>query len=124
MGRMTRRDFIRGVVAAGSAGALSAIGSKAPAQPKGLTLRAMSYPYPVTNAIRDMLPMYDEKTKKWSYSTGEGRKLDRARFEEWKTNFYKFEGFNTANGWPTRKTLEAMGLKKVADVMQGKGKLG
>jgi aldehyde:ferredoxin oxidoreductase len=68
--------------------------------------------------------MYDAKTQKWSYSTGEGRKLDRARFEEWKTKFYEFEGFNTTNGWPTRKTLEGMGLKKVADIMQSKGKLG
>jgi hypothetical protein len=43
--------------------------------------------------------------------------------KEWKTRFYAFEGFNTANGWPTRKTLEDMGLKKVADVMQSKNRL-
>lgn len=73
---------------------------------------------------RDLLPMYDDKTQKWSYSTAEGRKLDRARFEEWKTKFYSFEGLNPTNGWPTRKTLEGMGLKKAADVMQNKGKLG
>jgi aldehyde:ferredoxin oxidoreductase len=71
-----------------------------------------------------LLPMYDDKTKKWSYSDGKGRKLDRAKVEEWKTRFYDFEGFNTANGWPTRKTLEGIGLKKVADVMQSKGRLG
>lgn len=72
----------------------------------------------------ELLPMYDDKTKKWSYDTGAGRKLDRAKFEEWKTRFYDFEGFNTVNGWPTRKTLEDMGLKKVADVMQSKDRLG
>ena len=72
----------------------------------------------------EVLPMYDDKTKKWSYSAGSGRKLDRAKVEEWKTKFYAFEGFNTTNGWPTRKTLEDMGLKKVADVMQSKDKLG
>jgi aldehyde:ferredoxin oxidoreductase len=72
----------------------------------------------------ELLPMYDYKIKKWSYATGEGRKLDRAKFEEWKTKFYDFEGFNTTNGWPTRKTLEGMGLKKVADVMQSKDRLG
>jgi len=71
-----------------------------------------------------VLPMYDEKTETWSYSTGAKRTLDRAKFEEWKTRFYAFEGFNTANGWPTRKTLETLGLNKVADVMQNKGKLG
>jgi aldehyde:ferredoxin oxidoreductase len=71
-----------------------------------------------------LLPMYDDKAKKWSFSTGEGRKLDRTKFEEWKTRFYAFEGFNTASGWPTRKTLESMGLKKAADVMQSKSRLG
>ncbi len=60
----------------------------------------------------EVLPMYDDKTKKWSYSAGSGRKLDRAKVEEWKTRFYEFEGFNTANGWPTRKTLEKHGLKE------------
>ncbi len=72
----------------------------------------------------DMMPMYDEKTRQWSYSAGEGRRLDRAKVEEWKTRFYEFEGFSTANGWPTRKTLEDMDLKKVADCMQGKNRLG
>ena len=75
-------------------------------------------------AAGDLLPMYDSGKRKWSYATGEGRKLDRKRFEEWKTKFYAFEGFNTANGWPTRKTLEDLGLKSVAGVMQGKGRLG
>jgi aldehyde:ferredoxin oxidoreductase len=72
----------------------------------------------------ETLPMYDQKTQKWSFSRSSGRKLDRARVEEWKTKFYDFEGFNTANGWPTRKTLEDMGLKKVADCMQEKNRLG
>ena len=72
----------------------------------------------------ETLPMYDDKTQKWSYSKTSGRKLDRARVEEWKTKFYDFEGFNTANGWPTRKTLEDMNLKKVADCMQSKNRLG
>jgi len=71
-----------------------------------------------------LLPMYDEKTQKWSYATGAGRTLDRAKFEEWKTRFYALEGFNTSSGWPTRKTLDDLGLKKVADVMQNKGRLG
>ncbi|MEJ2110626.1 MAG: aldehyde ferredoxin oxidoreductase C-terminal domain-containing protein, partial [Acidobacteriota bacterium] len=76
------------------------------------------------NSRGEMLPMYDSKTKEWSYSTGEGRKLDRTKVEEWKTMFYEFEGFSTANGWPTRKTLDDMGLKKVADCMQKINRLG
>jgi ABC-type glycerol-3-phosphate transport system substrate-binding protein len=62
MARMTRRDFIRGVVVAGSVGALTASGSKAPAQTRGVTLRALVYPYPVTKAIRDLLPEYEKQT--------------------------------------------------------------
>jgi ABC-type glycerol-3-phosphate transport system substrate-binding protein len=62
MARMTRRDFIRGVLVAGSVGALSAAGSKAPAQMKGVTLRALVYPYPPTKAIRDLLPEYEKQT--------------------------------------------------------------
>jgi len=38
--------------------------------------------------------------------------------------FYDFEGWNTANGWPKRGTLEGMGLKNVADTLESKGRLG
>ena len=71
-----------------------------------------------------LLPMFNDKAGKWEYATGAGRTLDRAKVEEWKTKFYDFEGFNTQNGWPTRKTLDDLGLKKVADLMQSKGRLG
>jgi multiple sugar transport system substrate-binding protein len=62
MARMTRRDFIRGVAAVGGLGALAATTSKASAQTRGVTLRALVYPYPVTKAIRDMLPDYEKQT--------------------------------------------------------------
>ena len=61
---------------------------------------------------------------KWVYDQGSGRKHDRAKFEDFKTRFYKFEGWNPDNSYPTRATLEKMGMKNVADVMQSKGKLG
>jgi aldehyde:ferredoxin oxidoreductase len=61
---------------------------------------------------------------KWKYDSGRGRKLDRAKVEDFKTRFYKFEGYNPENGYPTRATLEKMNLKKVADLLQSKGKLG
>ena len=69
-----------------------------------------------------LLPMHQDG--KWSYSDGKGRVLDRAKVEEWKTKFYELEGFNTASGWPKRSTLEGLGLKKVADTLQSKNKLG
>ncbi len=62
MRRMTRRDFIRGMVGAGGVAALSAIGTKAPAQSRGVTLRALMYPYPITKAIRTMIPEYEKQT--------------------------------------------------------------
>jgi aldehyde:ferredoxin oxidoreductase len=60
----------------------------------------------------------------WKYDGGRGRKLDRDKVEDFKTRFYKFEGYNTENGFPTRATLEKMNLKKVADLLQSKSKLG
>ena len=61
---------------------------------------------------------------KWNYGSGAGRRLDRDKVEDFKTKFYKFEGFNPDNGYPTRDTLETMNLKKVADMLESKGKLG
>lgn len=49
---------------------------------------------------------------------------DDAGVELFKTNFYKLEGWDVNNGWPTRKTLEDLSLKKVADTLASKSKLG
>ncbi len=68
------------------------------------------------------MPMYIDG--KWVYANGRGRKLDRAKTEEFKTKFYEFEGYNPENGYPTRETLEKMKLKKVADLLESKNKLG
>jgi aldehyde:ferredoxin oxidoreductase len=61
---------------------------------------------------------------KWTYDKGVGRTVDRAKVEDFKTRFYKFEGYNAENGYPTRATLEKMNLPKVADLLQKKGRLG
>jgi aldehyde:ferredoxin oxidoreductase len=47
-----------------------------------------------------------------------------AKVEDFKTRFYKFEGYNLENGYPTRETLEKMNLKKVADTLDKKDRLG
>lgn len=62
MAQMTRRDFMRGLAVAAGATALSAVATKAPAQSRGITLRALMYPYPVTKAIRIMVPEYEKAT--------------------------------------------------------------
>ena len=69
-----------------------------------------------------MMPMVIDG--KWTYDRGIGRKLDREKVEDFKTRFYKFEGYNPDNGYPTRNTLEKIGLNKVADLLQKKGRLG
>jgi aldehyde:ferredoxin oxidoreductase len=61
---------------------------------------------------------------KWEYANGRGRVFDRDKFEDFKSRFYKFEGWNPDNSYPTRDTLEKMGMRNVADVLQSKGKLG
>ena len=53
-----------------------------------------------------------------------GRALDKAKHDEFKTLYYQVEGWDTKTGRPTRKGLEDIGLKDVADVLEEKGKLG
>ncbi|MDR0842691.1 MAG: hypothetical protein LBP68_04640 [Acidobacteriota bacterium] len=67
-------------------------------------------------------PVYQDGT--WSFENQNDLYLDRDGVELFKTNFYALEGWDTSNGWPTRKTLESVGLGKVADVMAGKNRLG
>jgi aldehyde:ferredoxin oxidoreductase len=68
------------------------------------------------------LPVY--KNGKWTSARLTNMYLDKSGVEQWKTNFYKVEGWDTESGWPTRKTLEGLGLKKVADTLEKAGKLG
>ena len=60
----------------------------------------------------------------WTYVNVKGRKIERDKFEDWKTLYYQLEGWDVKTGWPTRSTLEALGLKKVADELESKGTLG
>ena len=70
-----------------------------------------------------MWPCRDESGE-WSYTDLMGRAMDKARFEEWKTIFYRLEGWDPRSGWPTRSGLEALGLGHVADALQAAGRLG
>jgi aldehyde:ferredoxin oxidoreductase len=67
-------------------------------------------------------PVYE--AGKWSWQPLADMYLDEAGVELFKTNFYKLEGWGIDTGWPTRRTLEGLGLKKVADVLGDKGRLG
>jgi len=80
------------------------------------------YVYTVPTKEPYYLPVHENGA--WSYSPCLGRILDKTKFEEWKTKFYEFEGWNTASGWPKRSTLESIGLRTVADVLQKNDRLG
>jgi len=68
------------------------------------------------------VPVYDGS--RWSWVPGTDMYLDESGVEQWKTAFYTLEGWDPKTGYPTRKTLESLGLKHVADILQGKGRLG
>ena len=68
------------------------------------------------------IPVYDGK--KWDWVDCSDLYLDEEGVEKWKTAFYNFEGWDSQNGYPTRETLEKLGLSQVADVLAANGKLG
>jgi len=67
-------------------------------------------------------PIY--QNGEWSFEGQSDLYLDRDGVEEFKTHYYTLEGWDTSNGWPTRKSLEGLGLGKIADVMAAKNRLG
>lgn len=73
-------------------------------------------------AVPKLLPVY--KDGEWRFDPLADMFLDRDGVETFKTNFYDFEGWDTSTGWPSRSTLEGLGLKKVADELQNRGRLG
>ncbi len=62
------------------------------------------------------------KNGKWAYINTCGRYIDREKFEEFKTKYYKLEGWDPSTGWPMRRTLESLGLGYVADELGREGK--
>jgi aldehyde:ferredoxin oxidoreductase len=68
------------------------------------------------------MAVYDGKA--WSLQNNSDLFLDKAAFEEWKTKFYALVGLSTKTGQPTRATLEALGMKTVADGLAAAGRLG
>lgn len=76
----------------------------------------------------ELFPFYmwpcRDKNGDWKYTDLMGRSLDKEKFEEWKTIFYRLEGWDTKTGWPKRSTLERMDLKFVADALHTAQRLG
>jgi aldehyde:ferredoxin oxidoreductase len=74
------------------------------------------------NSVSGGVPVYDGS--KWNWAPGNDMFLDERGVEHWKTAFYNFEGWDIKTGYPTRKTLEDLGLKNVAEVLETRKKVG
>lgn len=81
-------------------------------------------PYVYKRSLEPSAYMPGMEDGKWKYINVEGRYLDKKKFDEWKTLYYEFEGWDPQTGWPTRKTLEFLDLKEVADELEEKGRVG
>ena len=85
-------------------------------------VRFAEYIYTVPSEGEYLLP--GRENGEWDYIDAGGRTIDKEKFEEFKTRFYTLEGWDTDTGYPTRSTLESLGLDHVADALDQKGKLG
>jgi aldehyde:ferredoxin oxidoreductase len=59
----------------------------------------------------------------WEWNNCRELYLEDKGVEQWKTSFYKVEGWDQQTGCPKRKTLEDLGMKQVADALEAKNKL-
>lgn len=80
------------------------------------------YVYDVPTSAPYTLPVYENG--EWRYDFCLGRKLDRKKFEDWKSRYYEFEGWDPKTGWPKKETLTKLGLDDVATELAAAGKLG
>lgn len=64
------------------------------------------------------------KDGKWEYIDTVGRKIDKEKFEGFKTSFYQLQGWDSDSGYPTRSTLESLDLAQVADELEKNDTLG
>jgi aldehyde:ferredoxin oxidoreductase len=68
------------------------------------------------------IPLFDGK--KWDWTDCGELYLDEDGVERWKTAFYSLEGWDAKSGYPKRATLEKLGLRHVADVLESRDRLG
>ena len=82
------------------------------------------YDTPSPNAGVQDIYMPGLENGKWRYLNTSPRKIDRDKFEEFKTRFYKLQGWEISTGYPMESTLKSQGLDFVADELKENGKLG
>ena len=73
-----------------------------------------------------LLNILKEKSIKYSNvdSIIQNYKALEDKFDEFKTRFYKLQGWDTTSGYPTRDTLKSLDLSYVAEELEKHGKLG
>jgi len=82
-------------------------------------------PYPGLEGIPFMpYTLPGRENGEWKYINTNHRCVDRERFEAFKTLFYRLEGWDPDTGYPTRVTLEGLGLEEAADRLEASGRLG
>ena len=74
------------------------------------------------HGLKSYMPGFEDG--KWDYHNYANRTLDRDKFDEFKTRFYKLQGWDAATGYPTGETLESLGLGYVAAELEQNHKLG
>ena len=67
-------------------------------------------------------PIYDGS--KWDWKDCRELYLTREGVDQWKTHFYNIEEWDKDTGYPKRQTLEDLGMKHVADLLQANNRLG
>jgi aldehyde:ferredoxin oxidoreductase len=50
--------------------------------------------------------------------------ISKKGVEIFKTHYYTIEGWDIEHGWPTKKTMEELGLNRMLKVMNSSGKVG
>jgi len=68
--------------------------------------------------------MPGKENGRWDYYGYSLRTLNKDKFDEFKTQFYRLQGWDTSSGYPKRKTLEKLNLSLVADELERNGKIG
>jgi len=77
------------------------------------------FPADVPNAY-----MPGKEDGKWDYYGYSRRTLDKDKFDEFKTRFYRLQGWDESSGYPNRSTLESLELDYVADELDRNNKIG
>jgi aldehyde:ferredoxin oxidoreductase len=73
-------------------------------------------------AVYGGVPIYENG--KWRNDLCRDMYLDRKGVDDFKTHFYALEGWDKEHGWPTKKTMEDLGLKRMIESMKKAEKLG